>query len=364
MKIECLKENLADVLNKAERIASKNLTMPILSCILLDATTDRLIIRSTNLELALQINIPAKIIEKGIVALPAHVLSAYIATIDKDKNVTLELLGQNLKISSNSNTTLIKTVQHEDFPNIPSMEDPISFTVKPSLFVDGCKAVSYASAQTSMKPELSSIYIYTDDGSVVFVATDSFRLAEKKVKIKTTDEWSTLIPIKNIPDIVRILETINEDVEVMVSKHQIVFRNKGLYLTSRVVEGTFPDYRQIIPKGHKTEATVLKQDVLRAFKIATIFSDKFNKLSIKALPQENRMEIKTMNTDVGETLTSIEGVITGEDVDVNFNYKYISDCFQSIQATSAVFHFNGVGKLTIGGVGDASFIYLVMPMNR
>jgi DNA polymerase-3 subunit beta len=98
--------------------------------------------------------------------------------------------------------------------------------------------------------------------------------------------------------------------------------------------------------------------------VATIFSDKFNKLMVKAVPSLGRMEIKTSNNDVGETLTNIEGSVTGEDVEVNFNYKYISDCMQSINTTSIVFQFNGIGKLIIKGVGDSSFMYLVMPMNR
>jgi len=363
MKIECSRDSLLDTLSKAERIAGKNITMPILGSILLDATTDKLLIRATNLELALQIVIPAKIHHKGIVAIPAHILTSYITTLDKDKNILLELVEQNLKISSASNTTLIKALNHEDFPTIPNVENPVSFSIKPGIFSDGCKAVSYASAQTSMKPELSSVYIYTEDGFIVFAATDSFRLAEKKIKIKT-DDWSTLIPVKNIPDIVKILDTLSEDIEVMVTKHQIVFRTKNIYLTSRVIEGTFPDYRQIIPKESKTEATVLKQDVLKAFKIATIFSDKFNKLNIRAIPSNNRIEVKTSNSDVGETLTNIEGTITGEEVDINFNYKYISDCMQSIGTSSMTFYFNGVSKLVIKGVGDTSFMYLVMPMNR
>ncbi len=364
MKIECTRESLVDVLSKAEKIAGKNLTMPILSCILLDASTDRLLIRATNLELALQVTIPVKIANKGIVAVPAHTFSSYINTLDKDKIVTLELIEQNLKISSASNTTLIKTFNHEDFPTIPEIENPTSFTIKPSLFSDGLKSVSYSSAQTSMKPELSSVYIYTEDGNLVFVATDSFRLAEKKIKAKFSDEWNTLIPVKNTPDIIRILDTMAEDVEVMVTKHQIVFRGKNLYLTSRVIEGSFPDYRQIIPKDSKTEVTILRQDLLKAFRVATIFSDKFNKLNMKAIPSQSRMEIKTSNQDVGETLTNIEGTVTGEEVDVNFNYRYISDCMQSIETTSIVFQFNGLGKLVIKGVGDAMFMYLVMPMNR
>lgn len=364
MKIECSREQLASALSRVEKIATKNVAMQILSCVLIDATADKLLIRATNLEIALEIAIPASILTKGIVAVPAHAIAAYTASLDKDKMVTLELVQGNIKISSSSNETLIKAQPHDDFPTIPALQDVISFSIKPSVFVEGIKSVSFAAGQSSIKPELSSVYIYTGDNELIFVATDSFRLAEKRIKIKTTEQWNALIPVKNIADIVRILEDINGEVEIMVNKYQIVIRTPHLYLTSRVVEGSFPDYRQIIPKESKTEVTVLKKDLLHAFKIATIFSDKFNKLSVKVIPKDTIFSIKTSNSDVGETITTLDASITGDEIDINFNAKYIIDCMQSITTNSVVFQFNGVNKLVLKGSGDTSYLYLVMPMNR
>lgn len=356
---------LARSLSQLERIAGRNLTLPVLSCILFDASGDVLHLRATNLELALEVSVPAKILEKGIVAVPAHAISSYMASIEQDKAVTIELKESNVLITSASNTTIIKALAHEDFPAIPAIEDGFTFSTKAKLFLEGLKAVSWSAAQSSMKPELSSIYIYTEDGQLVFVATDSFRLAEKKIKVKTgKDDLTVLIPVKNTADIMRILDTDIDDIEISISKFQIVFKAGSLYLTSRVIEGTFPDYRQIIPKESKTEVTVLKQDLLRAFKVATIFSDKFNKLNIKVDPSEKILEIKTSNSDVGETTTKIEGTTKGESIDINFNYKYIMESMQAITSSSTSFSFNTHGKLVIKGVGDPSFMYLVMPMNR
>ncbi len=365
MKIECSKEQLAQALNKIDRIAGKNNLLPILTCVLFDATADKLLLRATNLEIALEIALPAKLHEKGIVAVPAHAITSYIATLDKEKNITIEVRSGNIYISSSLNNTTIKAQSHEDFPTIPSIEEPISFSIKSSIFSEGIKSVAYSAGQSSMKPELSSVYIYSHNNQLVFVATDSFRLAEKKISFKTSNnDWNTLIPVKNIQDIVRILDDIDSDVEIMITKHQIVMRTASLYLTSRVVEGSFPDYQQIIPKDSKTEVTVLKQDVLKAFKVATIFSDKFNKLNVKAIPSDKKVYIKTSNSDIGETITELPATLTGEEIDINFNYKYISECIQSIGSASIIFQFGSVGKLVIRGVGDNSFMYLVMPMNR
>jgi DNA polymerase-3 subunit beta len=196
-----------------------------------------------------------------------------------------------------------------------------------------------------MKPELSSVYIYSDDEVLVFVATDSFRLAEKRLKIKNSHEiTSFLIPVKNIPDIIRILDAATGDVEVALNKNQLSFQYDGVYLTSRIVDGVFPDYKQIIPKDHKTQVTLLKQDFVNALKIATIFSDKFNKISISAAPSKKVFELTTKNADVGENTNTLEVVSEGEDVAINFNYKYISDCFQSIDADSLALEFNGLTR--------------------
>jgi DNA polymerase-3 subunit beta len=198
------------------------------------------------------------------------------------------------------------------------------------------------------------------------VATDSFRLAEKKIKIKKTKDFGQiLIPFKNVPEIIRVLEVINEEIEVNLDKNQISFSHNGLYMVSRVVDGAFPDYKQIIPKNSSTEVVVLKQDLLSALKLSNIFSDKFNQINFKVNPNTKTCEIKTRNNDVGENNTILDSAITGEPIEINFNYKYISDCFQSIESDSLTLYFNGLNRpMIISPISDSSFRYLVMPMNR
>jgi DNA polymerase-3 subunit beta len=177
-------------------------------------------------------------------------LNNFLSTL-KNKNVTLESEEGNLKITTETNKTVIKSLNHEDFPTIPVLKGEKTLNLSARDFIKGIKSVWYSSATSSMKPELSSIYIYSEDDTSIFVATDSFRLAEKKVKMKNAkDIGSLLIPVKNVPDILRVLEACEGEVEVSFTKNQISFRYNGVYLTSRVVDGVFPDYRQIIPKSH------------------------------------------------------------------------------------------------------------------
>jgi DNA polymerase-3 subunit beta len=342
MRIECVKDKLAEAISKAEKITGKNLTLPVLSCILLEAKDRELVIRATNLDLGIEVTIPVKVLKEGKIAVPGQVLNSYISTISSGKNIELEVVEGNLKVTTETNTTIIKSINYEDFPTIPLLTHEKTFIISPRDFIKGIKAVWYSSATSSMKPELSSVYIYSDDDTIVFVATDSFRLAEKKVKIKNAKDLGTIL-----------------------NKNQIAFKYNGVYLTSRVVDGVFPDYKQIIPKESKTIITAIKQDLVNAFKVATIFSDKFNKLSIKAHPSEKVFELTTKNADVGENTNTLDVVEEGEDVDINFNYRYITDSFQSIESDSVILQFNGLTKpLVVKGVSDKSFLYIVMPINK
>jgi DNA polymerase-3 subunit beta len=365
MKIESAQDRLVEAIGKAEKITGKNLTLPVLGCILFEAKGKTLTLRATNLELGIELEVPVKVEKEGKVAVPGNIISSFLSTV-KGENVTLESVEGNLKVSTAGTTTVIKALNHEDFPTIPHIKGERTATISARDFIKGIKAVWYSSATSSMKPELSSVYIHSEDDTLHFVATDSFRLAEKKVKIKNAGELgSILIPVKNIPEIMRILESAGDSVDVALTKNQIAFSFKGVYLTSRVVDGVFPDYRQIIPKGPTTNVVILKQDLINALRVATIFSDKFNKLNIKALPNKKKFEISTRNADVGENSSMLEAVFDGEDIDINFNHKYITECFQSVETDSLSLNFNGVTKpLVIKGVNDSSFLYLVMPINK
>jgi DNA polymerase-3 subunit beta len=366
MRIECTRDRLAKAIQQVERVTSKNVTLPVLKCILLETKDSSLIIKATNLDIGIEVTIPVKIQEEGTVAVPGATFSALLQNMEQEKNVILETKDQVLLVTGEHGAASLKTVPHEDFPGIPRVTPDNTFTMVSEDFLRGLKSVWYSSATTSMKPELSSVYLYAEDESLVFVATDSFRLAEKKVKNKKAkDIPDILIPFKGIPEVTRVLENIAGEVTVVVDKTQISFEGEGIYLVSRVVDGHFPDYRQIIPQGNKTKVTFLKADIISALKLANIFSDQFHQVGIGVNSGEKSLEIKTKNNDIGEARKKIPATVVGEDVAVNFNYKYIMDCFQSIGSDSVSFEFNGLNRpLVIKGASDQSFTYLVMPMNR
>ena len=246
------------------------------------------------------------------------------------------------------------------------MGEDNSFILPARDFIFGIRSVIYAAAVTSIKPELSSISITHDGEFLVFATTDSFRLAEKKIRIKKSPHFKQiLLPQKNALEIIKIFDRGEDEISLSLEEHQLAIRSNGIYLTSRIIEGNFPDYKQIIPKENSTSAVILKQDLINSLKTSLIFSDNFNQMSLKILPGSKKFQIESKNSNVGENTHNVDAVLEGEDISINVNHRYFTDCLQSITTDSLVLKFAGVAKpIIIEGVGDTSFLYLVMPMNQ
>lgn len=365
MKVECDVEKIKYAINQVERTTGKNLTLPVLNSILIIAGEKSLKFRAMNLSLGIEVEVPAKVEKEGILAITGSVLSQTFSNIFQKESVVLEGNDGNLTIKTKRNKIKLKGQPYEDFPTIPTVEGD-SFEIEAKKFIDGMKSVYYSASPSDIKPEISSVCLYSNDNELVFVATDSFRLAEKRVKTKISEEiGKILIPYKNISEIIRIFSEVNGDLKFFYNKNQISITYNNVYLTSRIIDGAFPDYRQIIPKTNTTEVVVLKQDLLNALKLSNIFADKFNQVNLNINPKEKLFEISSSSTDIGENKTALDASIKGESVELSFNYKYFFDCFSSINTDSLSIKINEpIKPIIVTPVGDNTFLYLIMPMNR
>lgn len=365
MKFECSFEKIKNGIQQVERITGKNLTLPVLNSILIISSGKSIKLRATNLSLGIEVEVPAKIEKEGVVAIPGSVLLNIFNNIFQSENISFEENEGNLLVKTKKSKIKIKGNTPDDFPTIPIVSGD-TFEIETSKLINGIKSVYYSSSFSDIKPEISSVFIYTNNDELVFVATDSFRLAEKKIKIKNLKEIpQILIPYKNIAEIIRVFGDIDGEIKISLNKNQISFSNNNIYLTSRIIDGVFPDYRQIIPKEFTTEVVVLKQDLINALKLSNIFSDKFNQVNLIAKPKEKIFELSSKNNDIGENNTYIDASLEGEELELGFNYKYFLDCFQSINTDSIVIQLNQSSKpIIIKGNSDNTFTYLIMPMNR
>ncbi|MEK7606459.1 MAG: DNA polymerase III subunit beta [Patescibacteria group bacterium] len=366
MKFSVNKDSFQTAVLKAERMTGKNLSLPVLRCVLLSAEKDSVVIRATNLDLGIEVTVPAQVQQTGVVAVPADILGSLLSSSGNGGTLTVEQEGSHITVTTTHSTTNISTYPREDFPLLPKVNDTEMFIVVGKEFATALRSVVWAASMASIKPELSSVYVYGNGDELVCVATDSFRLAEKRVRAKTGKEFeSVLIPLKNSIELIRYTEGLSGDIAFFGDTHQIASKTEDTYITSRVIDGVFPDYKQIIPKEHSTEAVVLKQDLSDTLKQLRIFSDQFNKLTLTINPKLKECVLKTTNNDVGDSTVTLDAALTGESAEMHFNHAYILDALQAIHTDSAALNLSGVGKpLTIRSVGDTSFLYIVMPMNR
>lgn len=365
MKLLCKTEQLKNAVNLAEKMTGKNLTLPTLHAILLIASGKSLKIRSTNLAVGIEIEIPAVVEQEGVVLIKGEVLSNVISNILGKQDVNLKLEHENLVVITEASKTVIKCLPQEEFPTLPIVEGE-SFDIKSNLLQEGIRSVYFCAANTEIKPEIASIFIYTDQDNIVFVATDSFRLAEKKIKVKNIPEiLKILLPYKSISDILRVLDLFSGDVRVSFNRNQLSLSGGGIYFTTRLIDGSFPDYKIIIPKEEKTKVVVMKQELLSTLRLSTIFADKFFQIVFSVKTQDKKIIIDSKNNDVGSSLSSIDAVIEGAPIEVSFNLKYFIDVFQSILNDSVSISFTEANKpIIIKGIQDNTFLYLLMPTNR
>lgn len=368
MNTEINFQKFKNAVTLTERVAGKHLTLPVLSCVLLDIKKNSLTLKATNLDVGIEVSIPAKTNLEAQVAIPSHTLSAFLAQIpDTENNIKIEIIDQNVHMHTSHSKVVLKTMLVDDFPSIPRPTDPDRVLLPRNSLIKGFKSVWYSSSLSNVKPELSSVYVYNEPSNIIFVATDSFRLAEKKIPVnKKLLNTDILIPFKNVSELVRVLDNMPDEVQVETNKNLITISGNGIYVVSRIIDGVFPDYKQILPKSFVTEVVVLKQDMINSLKVSNVFSDKFNQVKFSIDPDNKTFEISTKNVDVGENKTHIDASITGDKLELNFNSKYITDCFQSIDADSISIQFSGMNRpMVIRPVsGEQSFSYLVMPMNR
>ncbi len=366
MYISIEKKIFIETVYKVARFAErKNTSLPALSSILIIAGDESIKMRATNLETGIDLKLEGECKSKGVVAIPATVLQQIAGSLTPEGRITLEHTGDIVSLTSGTGKSSIKTVPHDDFPSIPFPENQKNKIILPgTLLRTLLTSIASCASNSTIRPELSSISLSLEGGVLTIVATDSFRLAEKKTALSNKGiQGKLLIPAKNAIEIAQALP--DGDITLTFDEHQCAFSSATGVMVSRLTNANYPDYRQIIPKESIVEAIVLRKDFETALKRTAIFSDSFQKIRINFDPKKNHFSFFAHNIDIGESIETLSAQITGSALDLSFNHRYLSAVLALTNTESLSLTAAGIGRpIIIKGVGDPSLLYLISPMNQ
>ena len=373
MKFVCTKDNMAHALAQTTPLAGKQNNLPILSHILIDATESKVELISTNLEIAIRSTLRAKVEKPGRFTIPAKTLTDFVSLIS-DQQIEIELQDNELSLSCVGSQTKIKGTPADEFPIIPEAEEGAVYTLLVDPFREALSKTVVASARNDIRPELLGVYcgFFTERFSgLVLAATDSYRLAEKKVSVaQGSDRVECIVPSRAILELVRLLSNrVSEketQVRLWVSDNQFGLRYDTFEFTTRLVAGKYPDYGQIIPTEFKTKATVSKDVFSKKIKAASLFSSTgINGVNFTLSPSEGGILVASMSSQTGEHSSKVDALVEGEENVILLNFRYVLDGLSQFDGDEVEFLMNSLdAACMLQQKGRDDYLYLIMPIRQ
>lgn len=371
MKFLILKDNFKNSLQIVERIAVKSINLPILESVLISTEKNLLTLITTDLEIAIKCWVLAKVEEKGTIVLPVKFISSYMGSLDVEK-IHFSTEEQFLNIENQNFQAKIKIIDSDDFPPLPSFDEKNFLRINAAPFAEGLKRVVEMASSSQTKPEMSGVFFDIHPDFIKLVATDSFRLAEKTLffEEKEKTNLSFILPQKTVRELINIFSDKKGKLNVYFSKNHIVFEllteeiaQPRIQVFSRLIEGDYPAYQEIIPKKYETQLYVSKLPFLNQVKTAGLFCGKINEVKIKINPKKKTVEVFSQSAELGENKAVLQGKINGKEVEVSFNWRFLVDGISNIKSQEIILELNGEeGPAVLRPVGDQSYFYIIMPI--
>ncbi len=374
MKLLILQEKLKEGLKVVSRASFKSLSLPVLNNILLRTEKNFLELAATDLEVGIRWWSLAKIEKEGEIIVPTHIFSNFISFLP-NKKVKLEVDKLTLDIECENYKTRLKGYNTEEFPIIPQISEAEIIIIDSEIFCQGLNQVVNITSPSTTRPEISGVYLIFKENSIKMVATDSFRLGEKTVvldkKTKLRQQYSLILPQKAVKEIINIFGEKKEELRIYLTPNQILFEklipelpsHPQIHLVSRLIEGEYPNYQEIIPEKYKTKIILKKEEFLNQIKTASIFSGKINEIRLKIDIKKQKITVFSQSPDLGEYNSFFPAKIEGKEMEVAFNHRFLLDGLLNIKSSQITFELSGEdGPGVLRPVGDKSYLYIIMPI--
>jgi DNA polymerase III subunit beta len=373
MKLSCLQENLARGLGIVGRAVATRSTLPITGHVLIASDGGRLKLSATNLEIALTCWIGAQIEEEGAITIPARLLTDFVNSLPPERiDMTLPARSRQLRLVCARNEATIGGMDADDFPPIPRVEGGEGFGLDPKVLHKAITQVVFAAATDDSRPVLTGVHTLMEDTELTLAAADGFRLSVHRLPLgqSVAERTEVIVPARALAEVNRLLADEEEPVQMMLNANrtQVLFRLKNVEMVAQLIQGTFPNYSQLIPSGHTSKATVAVADFLRETRIASIFArDGSGIVRLVMTPGEEltpgKMAISARAEEIGDNLGEIDAVIEGEEAKIAFNGKYLQNVLAVLEEGQVALETtNPSSPGVLRPVGVENYVHVVMPM--
>jgi DNA polymerase-3 subunit beta len=374
MKVTVLQENLVRGLSTVSRAVSPRSTLPVLSNVLIASDEGRLRLSATNLELGITCWIGAKIEEEGSTTIPARTFSELVGTLPQEQvSLSLNTTTQTLNVRCGASNTDIKCIDAQEFPPlpVPDMEGAILLNV--ADFKDMISQVAFAASADEARPVLMGVLMTVDKDAITMASADGFRLSVRKGTLSqpAPQPISAIIPARALSELARVSSDGNEMISMVLPKGrgQVVFRMKEVELVSQLIDGTFPDFEQIIPRAFKSRTILSTPALLKACKQAEIFARegsnvaRFN-IKTSGELEPGSVEISAQSEETGSNETVVAATIDGVGLLIAFNVKYLREVLEVIKSPNVALETSAPNAPgVVRPVGDDNFLHVIMPMH-
>jgi len=371
MKLSCLQENLNKGLGIVGRAVATRTTLPITNNVLIATDQSRLKLAATNLEIAISCWLGAKVEEEGTITVPARILTEFINSLPSDR-VDLSLSHHTLELKCARFEARISGIDAADFPPIPKVSEGVNTQIEPEAFRLAISQVVFATATEDTRPVLTGVCAEFDGSDLTLAAADGFRLAVHKTSllVPVKEKIGIIIPGRSLSELNRLLADQKEPVELAINpgKSQVLFRLKDVELVSQLIQGTFPNFRQLIPQSYNTRVVVDRGEFLRAMKTASIFArDNSNIVRFEVIPGEEltpaRLNLSARSEQVGDNVGEIDAQVTGEGAKIAFNSKYLIDVLSVLPEEKVALEMTTSSSPgVIRPIGSDNYLHVIMPM--
>jgi DNA polymerase-3 subunit beta len=360
MQITVTQEKLSKALNIVSRVASTRTTLPVLNNILIRTENNQLLLTATNLEIFIITSIKTKIAKDGVAAVPANLITEFVGNLQKT-NIDLSIKDNKLKIKAGNYDSTINTVSPDDFPSLPDSKTNIEFEIDSKIFKEAAAQTVLAASSDTTRPVLTGVYFHTYEGNLYMTATDGYRLAERKL-IAQKSVIDSIIPTTAINEVVRVIDEATEKIKVSISDDQIIFEIGAIKIVSRLIDGNFINYRQLIPAKTDNSATLDKAEFIQTVKVAELFArESAESIVLKTDTTKQVISVSSIASEFGENSSEIEGEIKG-DASITLNAKYLLGALGAVEGDKVKFNFSGKLAPSLITGEDDNYKHIIMPV--